>query len=89
MVHEAAKGIVILVIMERLYLTSNASWLEARAHGCVFSCPCVGVLSLTALVAQAHIDYLSIQSLLLRRHGLGLMGQVRTIWHHQKRLTDD
>ena len=28
---EAAKAAVILAILERLYLTSNASWLEVRA----------------------------------------------------------
>ena len=30
---EAAKAAVILAILERLYLTSNASWLEVRAGG--------------------------------------------------------
>ena len=31
---EAAKAALILAILERLYLTSNASWLEARAQPC-------------------------------------------------------
>ena len=30
---EAAKAAVILAILERFFLTSNASWLEARADG--------------------------------------------------------
>ena len=29
-VREALKGAVVLVLMERLFLTRNASWLEAR-----------------------------------------------------------
>ena len=35
---EAAKAAVILAILERLYLTSNASWLEVRAGGKLLCC---------------------------------------------------
>ena len=31
---EAGKAVVILFILERLYLTSNASWLEVRVDAC-------------------------------------------------------
>ena len=42
---EAAKAAVILAILERLFLTSNASWLEARANGKLLT----AVRALTAL----------------------------------------
>ena len=87
MAQEAVKGVVILMILERLYLTSNASWLEARAVP--RACPACWLTQRCSLVAprQQHLDYLSIQSLLLKRNGLNLVDQIRTIWHHQKRLS--
>ena len=60
---EAGKAVVILFILERLYLTSNARWLEE------------------------HIDYIGLQSLLVKRQGLSLKGQIQTFWRHQKRLS--
>ena len=42
---EAAKAAVILAILERLFLTSNASWLEARANRKLSTAAC----ALTAL----------------------------------------
>ena len=80
---EALKAAVILAILERLYLTSNARWLEVRATR-VHCSP--GVLTRVRL--QDHIDYISLQALLVKRHGLGIVGQVRTFWHHSKRLAD-
>ena len=61
---EAGKAVVILMILETLYLTPNASWLES------------------------HIDYLSLQALLLKQTGLSWAGQITRLWHHTKRLSD-
>jgi hypothetical protein len=61
---EAAKGVVLLMIMESLYLTPNGSWLEE------------------------HVDYLSLQALLMRSAGISWASQVKRLWHHTKRLSD-
>jgi hypothetical protein len=37
---------------------------------------------------QDHIDYVSLQALLINRQGLGVMGQIRSFWSHTKRLSD-
>ena len=37
---------------------------------------------------EEHIDYLSLQALLLKQTGLGWTGQIKRLWHHTKRLSD-
>jgi hypothetical protein len=37
---------------------------------------------------QEHIDYLSLQSLMLRQTALGVVGQVKLLFRHQRRLSD-
>jgi hypothetical protein len=50
---------------------------DTRAHGGTHAPP-----------RQEHIDYLSLQSLLLRQTTLGFYGQVRLFFQHTKRLAD-
>ena len=91
---EAVKAAVILVVLERLFLSPNTFWLEARA--------CAAQLGVPSGVARAdnagtahvlhpkdHVDYISLQALLLKRQGLGIVGQVRILWQHTKRLSNE
>lgn len=90
-VHETLKGAFVMVLMERLFLTRNTSWLEARrmrdahdserAHADAVRAP---VLS---LYAQDHIDYLSLQALLFKRSGLSFVQQARLLFAHSKRVS--
>ena len=81
---EAAKAALILFIMERLFLTRNASWLEEHIDYlslCVGSQACV--LSRSQLTRS-----LRRQALLFRRGSLGIFQQTRLFFEHTKRLTD-
>ena len=37
---------------------------------------------------QDHIDYISLQALLLKHKGLSIVGQINSFWRHTKRLCD-
>lgn len=37
---------------------------------------------------QDHIDYVSLQALLIKQQGKGIVGTVRSFWQHTKRLSD-
>ncbi len=97
---ETAKGVVFLMIMERLFLTSNFAWLEARqtrarthtrTHARHAAAPsrCRGPDQrwCARCVSQEHVDYLSIQALLYKRATLLTLGQQTALfWRHTKRL---
>ncbi len=87
---EACKAALVLAILERLFLTSNASWLEARARlrGAAAHRPCAYAHHSRFSNPQDHIDYVSLQALLIKRQGLGVVGQIRSFWSHTKRLCD-
>jgi hypothetical protein len=90
---EAAKGVLLLAILETLVLSRPASWLEVRALrapsrvrsgvGCDADAAC------SFSVWQEHVDYLSLQALLFERNtGLNLYQQTRLLYAFQRRVTD-
>ena len=84
---EAVKGIIILAILERLQLTRHTDWLEARAHAsvlCVPSAHCV--MPLTRVLAQAHLDFLSLQANMFTARTFTFWEQIRMLVHNQRRL---
>ena len=58
---EACKAAVILFILERLFLTRHASWLEARVLHAMPACS-PPLTRLASTQQQDHIDYLSLQA---------------------------
>ena len=40
------------------------------------------------LLLQDHIDYISLQALLLKNKGMSIVGQINSFWRHTKRLCD-
>ena len=86
---EAAKAAVILVILERLFLTRNASWLEEHIDYlslCAAWRACVA----RASRARAHAQHAHArrQALLFRRSSLSVLQQTRLFFEHTKRLSD-
>lgn len=82
-VQEAAKGMVILVVMETLMLTRDSSWLEVRwgqARGALL---CVGSL---CVCVQDHVDYLCCQALMFGRASTSLFSQAKLIFIRSRRL---
>ena len=80
---EAAKAAVILFILERLFLTRNASWLEEHID---YLSLCV---ARRACVARARAHSCSRrQALLFRRGSLSVLQQTRLFFEHTKRLSD-
>ena len=80
-VQEAAKGMLILVLMETLMLTRDSSWLEVRrrlAHG--------WYLRDSLFVSQDHVDYLCCQALMFGRASTSLLGQAKLIFIRSRRL---
>jgi hypothetical protein len=84
---EAAKAAVVLAILERLCLTRHENWLEVRWCSRPRLSPHEPRLTRT-YSKQEHIDYLSLQSLMLRQTALGVVGQVKLLFRHQRRLAD-
>ena len=82
---EVAKGLVILFILERLYLTRPVSWLEeVRAAR-----PVLRVVRADACSPPPqHVDYLSLQALFFRHSGLSLLGQARLLYTYKRRISD-
>jgi hypothetical protein len=98
---EALKGALILAILERLCLTRNSTWLEARAidDACAHVCPAAACCKCSHAAHRArflhlhsakqeHIDYLSVQSLLFQQNTLGIAGQLKLFFTHTRRLKD-
>ena len=82
---EAAKAAVILVILERLHLTSPVAWLEARALG---TCRRAARPLLTCGLVQEHLDYLSVQALLFESATTSLVQQTRMFVAYRSRICD-
>ena len=69
---EACKAAVILFILERLFLTRHASWLEARVLHAMPACS-PPLTRLASTHQQDHIDYLSLQARSGRRDACGAL----------------
>jgi hypothetical protein len=84
-VHEAAKAMLVLVVMETLLLTRDSSWLEVRlrldARGiCALDSPaCVSP-------QKDHVDYLYCQALMFGHTGSNLLSQAKLIFIRSRRL---
>ena len=84
---EAVKAAVVLFILERLFLTRHATWLEEH----------IDYLSLQARNARCNargatpmltLAPMAAQALLYKRAGMTMTKQVLVILMHSKRLAD-
>ena len=81
---EALKGVVVLVVLERLLLTNDTSWMEVRPRRCVHAGR--GALTRGARMLKDQLDYLCLQSLLFKHARLSMTQQVRLLFARSKRL---
>ena len=92
--HEAAKGVLLLAVLERLHLTRSVAFLEVRpamwdlppAPRLTHDAPLAGPAGVRP--GQEHIDYLSCQALLFQRPGLSFWGQVQLLFAYKMRVSD-
>ena len=83
-VKEAAKGMLILILLETLMLTRDSSWMEVGRRACAL-CDCAVSLTLQAL--QDHVDYLSCQALMFGRASSNLFSQAKLVFIRSRRLS--
>ena len=82
----AAKTALILVILDLLRLTKNASWFEE--HGMCYPCVLLITASLLTRVVVA-VDFVSMQAALFNGTARSWWQQTRTLVRLQARLTED
>jgi hypothetical protein len=87
MLIEAAKGAVILAILERLFLTRHAHWVRQPLKRKLASLAPPLTLP-RARQLEEHIDFLAVQALLWKQTSLGFAGQIRVFVRNTRRLAE-
>ena len=87
-VQEAAKGMIILVLLETLMITRDSSWLEVRlsCKRAVFARVRTTHFVCDAVPPQDHVDYLACQALMFGRASSNLLIQAKLIFIRSRRL---